>query len=288
MDAVGLNRALDLVAPYGVVVSNTIRTALASSLLVLQKSENFRSVQLWGRVQGTSRDYYVAVGVGANVVADRKYFYSTDGVVWAQLPVPHAVIAKSCLRLRTRFTGDASAECVVTEPAPPASAPAVVLPADMARFRAVDNGVVTTRVTEDVRLAAAVAAVSRECTLVPRGALRKTPAGLLEPSRTFTGLATADGVVLANYLKLFHPAGLPKDTPRGGYEPALDCLAPAADDEPQGVWALNMQHTSAPAAVVKHLRWPGFFFTHTLHSAQFASIYAGTLVPNPDLAFMLP
>ncbi len=75
----------------------------------------------------------------------------------------------------------------------------------MARLRTVDSGVVTTRTTEDMRLAAAVAAVSRECMLVPRGALRKTPAGVLEASRTFAGLNSADAVLLANYLKLFHP-----------------------------------------------------------------------------------
>ncbi len=63
-------------------------------------------------MQGTARDYYIAVGMGASFTADRKLFYSTDCIVWAQLPVPHPVIAASCLRLRTRFTGDASAECV--------------------------------------------------------------------------------------------------------------------------------------------------------------------------------
>jgi hypothetical protein len=46
MDAVGLNRELDVVAQSGVVFSPTIRAALSSSLLVLQKSENFQSVQV--------------------------------------------------------------------------------------------------------------------------------------------------------------------------------------------------------------------------------------------------
>jgi radial spoke head protein 9 len=225
--------------------------------------------QLWGRVQGTTRDYYIAVGLGASMTETRKLFYSTDGVAWAQLPVPHAVIAASCLRLRTRFTGDAASECVITEPAPPASAAPVSLPADMARLRTVENGIVTTRVAEDMRLAAAVAAVTRECALVPRGALRKTPAGALEPVRSFAGLDAAAAAVLPNYLRLFVPAPRPTGPLRSGYEPAIDCLAAASLDAPAGVWALAIQHTAAPVAVLKNLHWPGFVFTHTIGTAQY-------------------
>ncbi len=235
-------------------------------------------------MQGTTRDYYVAVGLGASVTETRKLFYSTDGVTWAQLPVPHPVIAASCLRLRTRFTGDAASECVITEPAPPASAPPVSLPADMARFRTIDNGVVTTRVTEDVRLAAAVAAVTRECALVPRGALRKTPAGALEPVRSFAGLDAADATVLANYLRLFVPAPRPSAGPlRSGFEPAVDCLAAASTDAPQGVWALGVQHSAAPVAVLKNLRWPGFVFTHTVGTPQCVGRPIRRLVATPPL-----
>ncbi len=46
MDAVGLNSSLENVASCGVVIAPTVRTALASSLLVLKNSEHFHHVQV--------------------------------------------------------------------------------------------------------------------------------------------------------------------------------------------------------------------------------------------------
>mgnify|MGYP001296968440 CR=1 FL=1 len=210
MDAGNLTRSLDAVAASGFVLSTAQRAALQASLCALRASQQFAAVQLWGRVQGTSRDYLVAVGLGATPAA-RKLYYSTDGAAWAQLPEVHPVIAASCLKLRTRFTGDASAECAVVEPKPDAP---VSLPADAERLRSEADGQITTRVTEEMRLAAAVAAASADCLLVPRGAFRKAPEGGLQPCRLFGGLSTDDGTVLSNYLKLLQPLSSPRVSAR--------------------------------------------------------------------------
>ncbi len=62
--------------------------------------------------------------------------------------------------------------------------------------------VITTTVKEDVRLAAVVRTISLECTLAPRGAYRRSVAGLVEPSRLFDGLSSADAARLQSYLKV--------------------------------------------------------------------------------------
>lgn len=52
-----------------------------------------------------------------------------------------------------------------------------------------DSGekVIQTSLTEDVRLAAVIAAIDRDAAVVPRGAYCKTPAGVVQPSRAFAG-----------------------------------------------------------------------------------------------------
>lgn len=54
-----------------------------------------------------------------------------------------------------------------------------------------DDGskLVTTTITEDKRLAAVILAIDHDTAIVPRGALRATPTGSVEASRTFEGLA---------------------------------------------------------------------------------------------------
>ena len=71
-------------------------------------------------------------------------------------------------------------------------------------------------------------------------------------------------------------------------EPALDCLRGADQDQPAGVWSVTLQKTVTPTAILKNMRWPGHVFYHALESRDYGNVYNGTLVPNPDLAFMLP
>ncbi len=68
MDGATLGHGLDAVAASGFVLSTGHRAALQTSLATLQASEQFAAVQLWGRVQGTTRDYLVAVGLGSDPV----------------------------------------------------------------------------------------------------------------------------------------------------------------------------------------------------------------------------
>ena len=89
-----------------------------------------------------------------------------------------------------------------------------------------DDGskLVTTTITEDKRLAAAIKLLDQETSIVPRGALRTTPTGAVEASRTFegavllpcgarltqAGLSEADSASLHNYLHLRPATTLPK------------------------------------------------------------------------------
>ncbi len=63
--------------------------------------------------------------------------------------------------------------------------------------------------TEDKRLAAAIVALDFDTAIIPRGALRTTPTGAIEKSRTFDGLSKTNKFLFVwytgqiSYLKLY-------------------------------------------------------------------------------------
>ena len=89
------------------------------------------------------------------------------------------------------------------------------LPADVTAIRlesAREDGTcqVTTTITEDKRVAAAVVTLDEQTAIVPRGAYRTTPTGSVEASRTFEGLSHQDALKQQSYLHLRHAVNLPK------------------------------------------------------------------------------
>ena len=67
-------------------LSTEYKAALQASLVTLKHNEKFHSVKLWGKVSGVFKDYYIAQGLGADPVSERKSFYSTDHcVTWMQV-----------------------------------------------------------------------------------------------------------------------------------------------------------------------------------------------------------
>lgn len=51
------------------------RASLKASLLVKQQEEKLDSINLWGKVLGIQRDYYLAQSSGADLLAEKKFYY---------------------------------------------------------------------------------------------------------------------------------------------------------------------------------------------------------------------
>lgn len=286
----GLTAGLSALAPSGAVLSNAHTAALQSSLVLLQSANKFASVKLWGKVQGATRDYFIAQGVGDDALGVAKNFYSTDCLSWAMLPEVHPVLAASSLRIKTRFTGTASKEYTVTEPGPLASDPPLDLPADVAAARKTETKdetvTVTTTLTEEKRLAAVVQQIDLECAVVPHGALVKRADGKVEATRNFEGLEMAEAGKLHNYLHLRPPVVKRSPLERAQQDKALDFLDPVSIDVPNGCWALQYERGGS-VAVLKSLLWPGFTFYHAPNTSDHGYLYTGIGQRNADLAFML-
>jgi len=281
---------LENLATAGFVLSVEHRAALASSLLILKQNEKFESVHFWGKIAGTTTDYFICQGFGKQALTDRKSFYSMDCLNWAQLPTVHPVIAASAKLIKGRFTGSASNEFTVTEPGPSADEAPVDLPDDVKALRSVDQkeegSTVTTTIAEDKRLAAVIAAIDHECAAVPYGAYRKTAAGEIVPTPNFGGLSGEDAGKLSSYVHFRVPLAKKEPLERASSDKALDVFDGLADDVPNGCWALTTS-SSAECVHLKSLQWPGFTLYHVPDTDRYGSVYNGTGLLNKDLAFML-
>lgn len=283
----------DCIGGGAITLSTEYKAALQASLVTLKHNEKFHSVKLWGKVSGVFKDYYIAQGLGADPVSDRKSFYSTDHCVsWMQMPDVHPVTQASAKRITTRFTGTASHEYTVTEPGPSPTDPQPDLPAEVAKTRSTeqssdDSTVVTTTITEEMRLATIVGSIDRDCACVPYGAYLQNAAGEITYKRSFEGLSHADSGKLQSYLHFRVPEKKRTALERAQQDKTLDFFDPLVEDIPEGSWALQYERGGA-VVVLKSQIWPGFTFFHCPGTTQFGYAYSGLAQKNMDLAFMLP
>eukprot|EP00049_Salpingoeca_infusionum_P005722 m.96175 g.96175 ORF g.96175 m.96175 type:complete len:293 (+) comp13065_c0_seq1:387-1265(+) len=292
MDLNQIEMTLGFLGPSGVVLSAERRVGIMTSLTLLQNDERFESVEYWGRIVGTNSDYYIAQGRPKGDPFKTKSFYSTDCISWAQLPDTHPVLASTCAKIRGMFTGNPSHEFTVREAGATADQAKPEIPAELAAIRQEETKgdgsiVVTTTVTEEKRLAAAVMAINFETSPIPRGVLKKTSAGEIEHSHSFGGLSTAAAAKLENYLHRRAPGSVPKSPEAmAKADPALDFMDSLKEDIPKKCWSIQYQQGSK-LVVLRSMTWPGFTFFHVPHTPLFGHVYQGDGQRNNDLIFEL-
>lgn len=274
---------------HGVAVSEECALRVASSVL-LAKSKHHH-FGFWGKVRGHAADYLVAVCHDEDMLdaSTTTYYFSTDGAVsFSCLPALTSADAKSADRLQSWL--ESITGCFMGDPA--------------FEYRVVDP---TTgaehRLLESQRLAALIAAHTRRCRVVPRGAyaLRRVvpPAakkadghaarlGVIRNS-TFEGLDRLAAGRLDSYVHL-RPQTRPRaavETPEAGSaSERFDCLDPISEDVPIGQW--NLKYDAARNCVYAHnLSLDGAVFFHVPGTAVHGNIYIGDGAINSDLAFMV-
>lgn len=75
MDSASLYYSLDLVSGAGLTLSSEQRTALQTSLVIVQKNYRFKRVLFWGKILGIKHDYFIAQGVTDDEMKDKKALY---------------------------------------------------------------------------------------------------------------------------------------------------------------------------------------------------------------------
>lgn len=156
---------LNYLGPCGHTLNLEHRSALQTTLPLLQKNCKLDRVKFWGKILGISRDYLIAQGFSVNRFGGVKNFCryslltlrsnhsSHDGIAWVQLPDIDEKTALLCDQVRERLVGDPSVESAIggEDNDGSSSSKRVV-------------------VTEEKRLARLIQQIDEDNSVVPRGA----------------------------------------------------------------------------------------------------------------------
>ncbi|XP_063079483.1 radial spoke head protein 9 homolog [Engraulis encrasicolus] len=274
MDSASLYYSLDLVSGAGLTLSSEQRTALQTSLVIVQKNYRFKRVLFWGKILGIKHDYFIAQGVTDDEMKDKKALYSFDCMEWHLLPPPtEEMVAEVGVAASGRFMGDPSHEYEHHE---------------MRKNGDEAMEEVTVKLSEEKRVAATVFNIDQEVSVVPRGAYIKSPHGTVQKNRSFEGLSFSEAGKLSSYLHFSEPKKQRKLSimEMAESDPCKDFLDPLSEDIPKGMWSIQFERGSS-ACVLRSLLWLGLSFYHIPGTPQHGYIYMGTGIKNLDLPFML-
>jgi len=277
MDSTDLHLTLDYVGSAGVVLAIEQKASLQSSLTILKAEQKFASVYLWGRILGIKNDYFIAQGVGKDEISDRRALYSQDCIQWALLPPATKEVRERAHLATGRFTGDPSHEfehIAIKK-----------IPGEGDEMHEEEE---TITIKEEDRLAAVVAEIDQDVSLVPRGAFIRTPTGQVVKNRSFEGLSISESSKLSSYCH-FREAQLLNQKPlleRASLDKAVDFLDTIDSDVPNGAWSLQFDRGTS-LVLLKSLLWPGYVLYQVPGTRGFGALYAGIGEKNLDLPFML-
>eukprot|EP00455_Lapot_gusevi_P021473 TRINITY_DN2252_c0_g1_i10.p1 TRINITY_DN2252_c0_g1~~TRINITY_DN2252_c0_g1_i10.p1 ORF type:complete len:338 (+),score=78.01 TRINITY_DN2252_c0_g1_i10:52-1065(+) len=143
-------------------------------------------------------------------------------------------------------------------------------------------------IKEAERLAYTLQAIDEDCSVVPKGALLLTATKEVLSNPQFTGLTVSDAVKLSSYYH-YRDARNPKIVSRlhqRGLVYKGEFLDSLSTDLPQGCWSIQIDEPGFQVSL-RSLNWPGYFFSHSLHTNQFTSAYFGYGERCDDAIFML-
>jgi len=262
------------VSSSGVVLSLPHSTGMQSSLPLLQKNYQFTKVFFWGKLNGTAKDYLIAMGIEESYTK-KKFFYCQDGVSWAQLPAVTVEMMADVAKLPTpgpMLSGDPSKELKLPPEPVPEDAEEGYEPPEKV-------------VDEITRLAVIVETIDMECAMLPAGALVKQPGGKVEDSQTFKGMPYSKATSLKSYVFLNQPKDVSVNA--DAITASTDFLSSCDDAIPKGALVCKFDE-SLNVVTWRSLVYEGFYGYSMVGAPMHGYCYFGAGFKNSDIAFMLP
>lgn len=283
MDVENLDIALKYINLNGVTLNIDERLQLKLSLGQLQADLKLDQIFLWGKINGTVKDYFIAYSLNsaqktsAGFPTKQFYWASSTNFIFATLPKPLEQFAALFNDLNVFFTGEH--DKIVIEK--PISAPVVVDE---------DEGIVLPAkyVTELDRLSHIVNSIENNCAVIPKGSYKFTPLKEAVRNEAFRGLNKDSGFSLSNWqhfrsISQSEKVGLLQRDEAVYNNSFLDEVV---CDFPKNCWSLVRDCTESVANLRNNL-WPGFYAFHRLNTPLYGSLYIGDGVRNNDLPFMV-
>lgn len=273
----------------GFALNVSQRLAIRTSLNKLRINEKHPSITFWGKILGTTRDYYVAQGAAvADKITKTFYFSADEGVTFSKLPDIDEFIEQKVVHAKGMFTGNPAnlykdpnapkVEEEEEEPEPEEGDEEEKAPDPSKR-----------KLTELERLAHTVHCIDTDTCVVPRGAFILTPTGVIQKNKQFEGFPSRGELSsLSNYLLFRDPQSehTLKRIRKLGVTNNPDFLDGVTEDQPAGVWVTQVDE-GCTGVRMRSLLWPGYEFKMESGTPTFVGAYFGHGLKNEDVMFML-
>ncbi|KAL5236739.1 hypothetical protein ACI65C_004149 [Semiaphis heraclei] len=107
MDVKVFHCLIDALKVSGCCIYEDSIPILYNSLIKLQSENHFNSVYLWGRIETSSIDYYIAYGHQKDLIENRIFFYTQNMLEWDLMPTDWSTLETDMVRkLKTKLYGN--------------------------------------------------------------------------------------------------------------------------------------------------------------------------------------
>ncbi len=315
-----------------------MQAALDHSIPIKRTEAGLKSLLLWGRIRATNgrvrvhalphtyrcpvmqcgshpiqppfptplQDYLVAEGHNdplfkdGRVHWDAKYYFSQDGVKWADLVAIDSPTASKADKVKALLSGDPSKVFELEEKDPQAAAavaasaaegeaaggeegpkPIIIQVPELALLRhRIDSINAATGVVPVVRVLLLPARVVLPSYRSPQ---RDVPQGVSNTHPQNALLPDAHNRVVAN--RLFTGVAYPEKLESYTHRTASP-EGPTLAQDLRGAWSLHYDPFKK-VATCRNLVWPGYAFYYNAHDLTWGAAYLGDGLRNDDLIFML-
>lgn len=283
MELFDLEYGLRYLSCQGYTLNTHELTGINSGLTKLQSSEKYDKIFFWGKIFGATSNYYVAYGLRESEFEfpAKKFFYSTDNLEFAELPM---IMEEEADKITELLDSGALSNTFTGEPGTPLE-PSTGEGEGEGEAEAAEP---VKKLTEQDRLAQVVIEIDYDTAVVPLGAYVLNEAHQVTPATNFKGLAFGDAQGLASYVHLRPPASLGKLRALASDDTQFysNFLDPLTEDLPRGCWAIRTDPASTYVAL-RSLAWPGYVSYAIPGAPRFGSIYFGHALKNRDLPFLI-
>lgn len=301
MDIYRITTDLQFVNQLGATLHVEERMKLEIALLRLNETEKFEQILFWGRIEGTDKDYYIALGVnfkGQYEFPTKKFFWSSNDFKFSELPAINPEYKDKVGAIRQPFSGKPEEILIAVggdqEEEQPPEPPQQVDDEPKEKDPLADTDDETEvkippkNFTELDRLAYTVRAIDIDCAALPVGALKLSPLHELRYNDSFKGLSIAEAAQLKNYQHFRNPLTEEKQAfiTKGDAIFHLNFLDPLDKDIPHGCWSVHTD-SSKTKVTVRNLLWPGYITYHQANTNIYGFAYFGTGLKNSDLPFLI-
>lgn len=241
-------------------------------------------IHFWGKIEGTVKDYHVALGLnfnGAQLFPTKTFYWcSSRNYNFAELPKVCPKSEEKIAEINSLFTGEYDTILATQDGETKElflddddTLPIVIKPKN---------------VTELDRLASVVHKIEGECHVVPEGSLKLTPIREVRPNEAFSGLSKDDSLVLGKYSHFRAVSSTEKKEQMDRDDSIFvgDWMDSIGEDTVKGGWSLTSD-ISGTTSILRNLRWPGYTAFHKANTSTYGSFYFGDGKMNKDLVFML-